>query len=753
MPFPSLFSLGFASPAMLAWGVAIALPVLIHLWRRRHSREEPWGPMRLLEEAVGRSRRRLQIERGFLLLLRMILILLLVLAVAEPVADTSVAASMAPDARVHRVFVVDGSFSMAYRPTDRSRFERAKEIIRQIIQSSRPGDGASLVLAGSPTEVIVAEPVFAQNRFAQVVDQLRQPDVTLDPIGALREVQKVVTRGKAARYEFDRTEVYFLTDLCRVGWSLADKPQSEEYRKLAAELSHKAMLAVIDLGQEDTTNGSITSFGATPLATTVGRPVELTAEIRHFGAPTPLQSSAELFVDGRAVQRQTIKFDKSGQATADFSYTFTTAGLHEVELRLQADQLEVDNRRFLLVPVHDAIRVLLVEGRPSHERLATAGGFLAAALESSQPGSFDSSSVADENATRNGTVNATASIATKGRTYQVETIHENALGEINLAAYDTVLLADVAQLTTAEAKGLEHYVRNGGELLLFLGEQVMADRYNQTLRDLLPAELGERIQFDTPPKLDPLDYRHPIVRPFQSHPESGLLTLPIDQMIRLSTDAIGDQPETQIVLATEEGMPVIVERAIGQGRVILVATSADTSWTLAPIWPSFVPLVQKMASLAFESNADRLNLKVSQPISGTLRSDQTLDRLRVTTPIGLSLPTTTSKEKPDTWSFRRTETAGIYSLEESGKAIPGDRFAVNIDPAESDLAKLSKTTLQSDVWPGVPLVYRTTWTDSPIDIDLSTLRGNRTSRNLLMLALLLIVLETCWIIRATKTRV
>ncbi|MGD9128685.1 MAG: BatA domain-containing protein [Planctomycetia bacterium] len=728
-----LFSFGFAGPAMLAWGVAIALPILVHLWRRRHSREETWGSMRLLEEAIGRSRRRLQIERGFLLLLRMLLILFLVLAVAEPVADTGTAASVVSDAKIHRVIVIDGSFSMAYKPTDRSRFEHAKEIAQRIVKSGQTGDGYSLVLAGSPPQIVIDAPVFQRDRFAQAIDQLQQPDATLAPLETLRQIEKVLSRSQNARYKFARTEIYFLSDFCRVGWIVPEKTQAKVYQRLAAQLNRKATLIAIDLGQTDATNGSITSLWATPSATTVGRPIQFHAELKYFGTAKPPKSHVELFLNGRVAQRQTVKFDKNLQATVVFSHTFTKSGLQEVELRLQQDHLDVDDRRFLIVPVHEAVRVLLVDGRPQQDRLRAAGNFLATALKSDE---------AD-------TVNAFSPDSNHfSQKFTVETIHENSLPETSLATYDTVLMANVAQVTSAEAKALDRYVRQGGELVLFLGDQVMTDRYNRMLKDLLPAQLGKTLTFETPPKLDPLGYRHPIVQPFQAHPESGLLTLPIRRAIQLDTET---HPQTQVVLATEEGEPLIVEQTVEAGRVILVATSADTSWTMAPIWPSFVPLVQRMASLGFEATASNRNLEVSQPIFITAQKDEVLAQTRIVTPRDMNLPLVPSEEKMNTWSFHQTDVAGIYTLQENGKENLEERFAVNVNPIESNLAKLSKTMLQNDVWPGIRFAYRTTWNEQTANLSLNgsfaATGENRASRNLLFFGLLLLAIETCWIIR------
>ena len=60
-----------------------------------------------------------------------------------------------------------------------------------------------------------------------------------------------------------------------------------------------------------------------------------------------------------------------------------------------------------------------------------------------------------------------------------------------------------------------------------------------------------------------------------------------------------DAPETpaaKTVLALANGDPLIVEQPVHRGRVVLVATSADPSWTSMPLCPSFVPLVQEIVA-------------------------------------------------------------------------------------------------------------------------------------------------------------
>ena len=187
----------------------------------------------------------------------------------------------------------------------------------------------------------------------------------------------------------------------------------------------------------------------------------------------------------------------------------------------------------------------------------------------------------------------------------VETAGESTILERDLGGYDCVFLCDVAQFTASEARALDAYLGHGGSLVFFLGPQVLADRYNRELTGesgrprVLPARLGATMK-DASSAIDPLGFRHPIVRAFEGSAKSGLLTTPIGTRCRLE---LPPNSTANVVLAAADGQPLVVEQSIRQGRVVLVATSADLSWSAMPLWPSYVPLVQEI--LAW-SPAERL---------------------------------------------------------------------------------------------------------------------------------------------------
>ena len=161
-----------------------------------------------------------------------------------------------------------------------------------------------------------------------------------------------------------------------------------------------------------------------------------------------------------------------------------------------------------------------------------------------------------------------------------------------------------------EARVLEGVLKRGGGLVFFLGDQVLAERYNRILAspDGCACAAGAVEGAGAPEAqyhFDPLDYRHPLLAVFQGREQAGLLTTPVYKYYRL-----GLLPNSQA-----QGGVGIRRRRPGdrrrddraRARSILVATEGSLSsidpatknpWTTMPAWPSFVPLVQEILALA-----------------------------------------------------------------------------------------------------------------------------------------------------------
>lgn len=717
---PPIFAFGIAHLPMLGWLAAAAAPLLIHLLSRRKYRETSWAAMEYLMAAMRRQARKIQIEQWLLLAVRTLLVVLLVLAMAEPYAER-MGLALAPGGRTHHVLVLDGSYSMACTPTDKSRFARAKELAARIVDESPQGDGFTLVLMAAPPRVVVATPAFEASQIREEIENLEMVHTGADLPATVAAIGQLLDHARRESPRLQQHEVHFLTDLQRTTWApnLSEAAMAE-FRRQTDELTQSAQLVVIDLGQPSAENLAITSFTVAESVVTVGRTVDLAVSLKDFGRRRRARQPVELIVDGRRAAQQYVDVPAGGEASVRFLYRFETPGDHALEVRAQGDALDVDNHRYLVVVVRQSIRALCVDGRPSGEPFHGAADYLAAAL-APQAGRSERALV------------------------EVDLVTESALLERDLGSYECVFLSNVAQFTASEARVLDAYLNHGGSLVFFLGDQVVPDRYNRELgpgaadRRLLPARL-ETVAAQSQSGLDPLGYRHPIVQAFRGRDKSGLLTTPVSKYFKL---ALPKGSTAKIALALANGDPLVVAEPIRRGRVVLVATSADTSWTPMPVWPSFLPLVQEILAWCVSGQSQQRNVEVGEPLEASVAAAAVDAPVSVERPDGQtrSVPLRTEGDYSG-WSCAETFRSGMYTARLGPPVARSQSFAVNVNTAESDLSAIGVDELQSDVWQGIPFAYQTTWQALDAQAAGPTARPGRLHVELLYVVLGLLFVDT-----------
>jgi hypothetical protein len=673
-----LVALGFANLLMLGWLGAAAVPTIIHLWSKRRYREAPWAAIEFLLAAMRKNSRRMRIEQWLLLALRTALISLVVLALAQPFVERA-GLAFVPGQRTLKVFVVDGSYSMAYKPTDKSRFDRAKQHVAQIVDDSSQGDAFMLVLMASPPSVIVATPAAEPRDFLAELDNLKRLDGGADLPATLALVES--TLAKADTSGLEQREVYFFTDLGRNTWAVDPRGTDDaDYRARLARLAQTASLVVVDLGQPTADNLAVTTLAtAEPIITTV-REVSLNAQLHNFGGQPRNHHLVELRVDDRRVKETYVDVPAGEQTSVTFNHRFDTVGDHVVEVRAGPDLLDVDNHRWISIPVKEHVRVLCVNGKPATSPMSGAADYVALALD------------------------PLAGDASVSSTIAPEVIPESALLERDLAGYDCIFLCNVAQFTASEARALESVLRRGGGLVFFLGDQVLADRYNRALAGgdpvrVLPARLTELVS-EAQYHFDPLNYRHPLVGVFAGREQSGVLTTPVYKYFRLAVDP---KSKARVALAFDGGDPAIVEETIHRGRSIVVATEGSLSsidpvtrnpWTTMPAWPSFVPIVQELLAFAVRGQMSQHNVEVGQSIGDWLATQAARTPLTVTSPSGAREEVRPVLDAQSSqWSFGDTRTSGVYRVSLPPPISKDEFFAVNLDTSESDLARIASDEL------------------------------------------------------------
>lgn len=676
---------------MLGWLAAAAIPFLIHWWSRRRYRETSWAAMEYLLAALRRQAFRIRIEQWTLLGVRTALVVLVVAALAQPYADRPTLASAAAKS-THRLLVFDASYSMQYKPADKTLFVETKELARRIIEAGPEGDAFTLVRMADAPRVVATKMRRERDALFRALDLLEPSAAAANLPAAIPALQQCIRQVSQKHPELAQHEVWFLTDLQQTTWAMPSMPNAvAEFQRRSAELAGASRLFVVDVGRSESDNLAITDLAVDAPPAAARPETSLRVGLKNFGRQPRDRQTLELLVDGRRVAQRQIGIPPDGTATFHFSYSFDQPGSHAVEARTSGDALDIDNQRFLALSVPQAIRALCVRGPYSVGPSGDEPNYLSLALA---PQGKD---------------------AAKAR-IQPDVADDGLLLDHRLSDYDCLFLCDVPQFTASEAQALDAYLHTGGTVVFFLGDQVLADRYNEQLgvaddetpQDgagklrLLPARIGDPA--DNPQRrLDPLGFQHPLLNPFRGPGAAGLLTTPVFKYRRLTLPRAS---QTRTVLALADGSPLIVERSLHRGRVVLMATSLDPSWSALPLWPSFVPLVQELAAWGMTERLRRHNRIVGDSFEVIAPPAAAEASLKIQLPGGREQPAQFAAAGGFCSFHYRAVQPGIYSVEMGPPLDRNELFAVNVATAESDLAKIPLENLREHVWAGIPFQYR-----------------------------------------------
>jgi hypothetical protein len=679
-----VLALSFSAPTLLGWMALAGVPILIHLLHRQRHRTMDWAAMRWLMAALKKNQKWIRLEQWLLLAVRTLLIALVVLAMMKPAFEQARGFFAVLGPSTHHILVIDNSLSMQYSEGNLTRFERAKEMASAILDSARQGDVASVLVLGISPQVLVGEPSPYLTSVAEEIDGLVPEDGTTRIEQMIEPLRRLVRQSTTSR-----THVYLLTDMQRSTW-LGDGTSADpaELRRHLIELAGDAPITILDTSGVQSPNLAVTNLEAIDPVAVEGRPFGVRASVTNYGGADRTDVRVDLKIDGEVEASEAVTIPAGQSKNVSFAPILMTVGDRTIEVEISTDPLMTDNRRFLIARVRPSLQVLLIDGESSGESFRSETDYLRVAL-----------SPAIENG------------AQSENLVQVEVKREADLLEENLDAYDVVGLANVKQITEAEAKAIGSFVRRGGGLLLFAGSQMRVESFNRWLGNegekILPLVLGNPMGDGVPSAsghlFDPAEYAHPLVSDFRDNEQAGLVTTKIYRYLKgsLLPEAAG-QPAAEVPLRYDTGDPAVVIAGSSGGTVAVVTTSADLDWNGWAISPSYLPIMQQLIRLLAGGKLRRPEVRAGEMVSLSLPDGTGEGEIAITRPA--RVPTSgeggtilSVKPERDTGvtrlSFAATERAGTYACKLGPPADETWWVAVNTWPAESDLTKISADEL------------------------------------------------------------
>lgn len=719
--FRGLLAIEFGSPAMLFGLGAASIPIIIHLLHKRRYKETSWAAMRFLMEAARKQSRRLRWEQLLVLLVRCLAIGLLAAAFSRPFFESAFSSVAGRDPR-HVVVVFDNSFSMAHQLGSTTRLERGKAAVRQLISGSLSGDGYSLVCLAPGRQVELISPTFRKESLLSELDLIEPTERSIDLAGTLSTLETILREFPQPREK----EILIVSDFQQQDWDLSATEKSVVESRLAQIAGENVGFTFLDMGGGDIGNLAVTGINITPQPVLVGQESTVAVTLRSFGGRPLSGVSVELQIDERTIATRPLEDERGEETEISFVHTWETAGEQRITARLVTDQLETDNARYQVVTVRDSVRVLLVEGRPAGSPREQSSYYLKTALETVRHP------------------------VTGEPLFDVTISDVLGMNDLPLARFEVLALCNLAGLGDTQMLRIRRHLSTGKGLLLIHGDLTEPELWNPQLNRLTeglwPTELNARSSENENPEVWGFlssDLTHPVVKPFDGNPGSGLESAVIWQRMTWNVRRPGD---VRPVLMFDDGATAIEEIKLPVGRCLQVAMGCDaSSGSWAPLSGSFPPLVIEMMRFLSLDDGRIDSLEAGQTMSGVLPPDQFVPEVLVTNPAGRQIrvePAVSNEfNSLRSWEFDETDRSGFYQVEFGLPGIPATRRAVNVNPLEGDLKQASKQRIEKDLFDDAGARLRTSPSIDASQGEISTSQESPMSHWLLWVGLAFLAAE------------
>lgn len=660
------------NPAFLWALTAAAVPLMLHLFQRRRTVVTPFPTLRFLKAAQKRSSSRVRFENFLLWLLRTLLILCIAFAFALPILRSAGSSSWLSRTSRDIAIVLDLSYSMNYELERGKVSQITRDAAVSIVEGLMPGDRVCLFGAADTPIPLIERPTSEHTTVIQAIRAAQPLPGSSQLDEAVAMALHTLEQEKRGRRE---QELYIMTDGQALAWhgfrdksSDQDQTTSNQEFQITREQREKTALFTLLAGAEQPHNAAPSELKVSPLLLLAGQNARVATKILRSGPPQQITVGIE--VNGEERARRAIDIDADTETSVEFVLTDLEPGTHIARITTPQDALPEDDSMLFLLRVRQQLPALIAGPRDSTR-------FLRAALA---PGAADES---------------------------IRQIESAELESTDLRDFQAVFLCDALPLSGQSTIRLEQYVKNGGVVVLFPGDNADVSEY--AALPFLPAQPLATLEVPT----DLAARQLKRIPPMMEQKVTFNLALPpgtVPTVALKRIHQIGDLADDAWPLITSgDDTPFMLGRAFGRGRVFQFTVAANREWSTFPLTALFLPSIHQLIRQGAGSAVQPPHLFMGSHIPANEAIPNFRESDTITTPSEGFLHIHDTGDH--TYMIEELGEPGIYLRTSSSGGRPEPVMAVNSDRLESLLTPATPEEIQK--WSGFK---RMRWAREPEEL-------------------------------------
>ena len=624
----------FLNPAFLFGLAAASIPVIIHLLNLKKLQKIEFSTLAFLKELQKSKLRRIKIKQWLLLALRVLIILLLVMAFSRPTLKGVAIGGTTSAAKTSVVFIIDNTISMSAVDEKGSLLNQVKTAALKLANLLQQGDDAAIIFVSDDNP----DNIFSTSNVEELKKKIEQTKSS-DKRGNFQKA--ILNAGDILKQSNNfNKEIYILSDF--QSNMIADATSMGDLKNLFDE---KIRIYTINYSGKNFSNISVDKIESKSQIFEKDKFVNFSVQLTNHSNTNAENNVVSLFINGERNAQKSFSVESGKSLEINIESAIKNTGFVEVQARLEDDDINGDNNRYLNIYVPDKIPVIIFSEEKSDAK------FINLALNASNGGNL-----------------------------QVDEASLNQIQSYDLKKYSSVIL--IGTPVESSLQKLKQYVENGGGLLFFPSSKEdlnsfknICSYFNLAKQVSVSGKINSDNKFFV---FDKIELQHPLLQNIFEDETKKQFESP---EIYLHYKILADERAKKII-GLNDGSDFLSEYKAGRGKIILCSASPVLSWSSFPLKSIFVPLMNK--SVFYLSSKDR-------EINNYLAGDELLisNNILLSPNIKIVRPDSqeefikaNSQNQNGVFNYSKTETAGNYKIYSGEKLV--EEFSVNVNPLESD---------------------------------------------------------------------
>lgn len=525
----------FAYPEFLYALIAIAIPIVIHLFNFRKYKKIYFSNVEFLKEVQQETQSKSKLKHLLILLSRILAITFLVFAFAQPFIPSS-DSNVANQNNLVGIYI-DNSFSMESTGENGSLLNDAKSKAIDVVSSYRATDKFILIT----------------NNFNTGDQRLLSNEEAIDKIEAIaissnsRKLSTIYSRNRDVinSSDINNKSFYLLSDF---------QKSTADFKTIKPDTAIKSF--IIPIKSSEISNLYIDSCWFNSPTHLINQKEELNIRIKNNSNNELENIPLKLYINNQNVVPASFSVKANDEIILTLNYLNKTNGVQQGRVELRDSPIVTDDIFYFSYSISENINIL---GIGNYEN------------EVSLNSIFDTDSVFSYS------------------NYKITQLDYSLIKKSNL-----VVMYNLKEINSGLSNSLKTFIDNGGSLLVFPSNDIDYNNYKEFL-SLLSVNYYTRL--DTAKnKVREINLKHPVFNNVFEGQTKGNLNLPIvssHYLLSKSTTAYKNE-----ILTLKDGNSFLTEYKVGKGNIYLSTVSLNKESSNFTNHALFVPTLYNIALLS-----------------------------------------------------------------------------------------------------------------------------------------------------------